>query len=78
MAEKINKWTGVISLLISVLTMVTFIGWVADDRAKVWAQINDHRAVLQDHEVRTRCVERDLSELKTDVKWIRQTLESKP
>lgn len=64
---------------------VTIAGWAwtiseraseaAADKARLEGRVESIQATAGDHETRLRSIENGMAEMRSDVKWIRQTLE---
>ena len=74
-----KRW-GVAAAGVALTAMGTIIGsvWAASAaRARLAEHVQVNGKKIDDHEVRLRLIETRLTEMGTDVKWIRHTLENK-
>lgn len=68
-------WTLAAMLLAWVLTFAQGVWVVSADHTSSRAEADAAAEVIEDHETRIRHVEREVSGISTDVKWIRNRLE---
>jgi len=66
--------------LVSLLTAGSLVaGWVwaaSADRARIEGEVQQHSRMVEDHENRLRSIEGQLGEIATDVRWIREQIET--
>ena len=72
---QVMAWT--LALCIVVWAAATGLGQVIGTIGAHGTEIVQNQTQLDDHEQRLRRVERDMQQVVTDVRWIRQTLEQR-
>jgi len=63
------------SAIVATVTMCGWCIWLGGQNANLEGQIKSLTTTAGDHETRIRTIEGGVSEIRTDVKWIRSELE---